>query len=42
MARKAATAANLVAVGTPEDVAGNKHSYTGHYLVPLLGKNQAA
>jgi len=26
----------IVAVGTPEDVAANPASYTGHYLRPLL------
>jgi excinuclease ABC subunit A len=26
----------IVAVGTPEQVAANKNSYTGHYLKPLL------
>lgn len=26
----------VVATGTPEDVAQNKNSYTGHYLAPLL------
>ncbi|MDC9724629.1 MAG: excinuclease ABC subunit UvrA [Gammaproteobacteria bacterium] len=28
----------VVAVGTPEDVAKNKNSHTGHYLAPLLTK----
>jgi excinuclease ABC subunit A len=32
----------LVAQGTPEDVAGNPKSYTGQYLAPLLKKNRAA
>jgi excinuclease ABC subunit A len=31
----------IVASGTPEDVAKNPRSYTGHYLRPLL-KNAAA
>jgi excinuclease ABC subunit A len=31
----------IVATGTPEDVAANKASYTGHYLKPLLGKSAA-
>ncbi|MGR8949950.1 MAG: excinuclease ABC subunit UvrA [Gammaproteobacteria bacterium] len=26
----------IIAVGTPEDIAGNPDSYTGHYLAPLL------
>ena len=29
----------LVAIGTPEDVAANKDSYTGAYLAPLLKKS---
>jgi excinuclease ABC subunit A len=28
----------LIAAGTPEDVARNQHSYTGQYLAPLLAK----
>ena len=32
----------LVAEGTPEDVAGNRKSYTGQYLARLLKKNRAA
>jgi len=28
----------VVAIGTPEDVAKNKASHTGHYLIPLLAK----
>jgi excinuclease ABC subunit A len=32
----------LVAEGTPEDVAGNRKSYTGQYLAPLLKRNRAA
>ena len=28
----------LIAAGTPEDVAANRKSYTGQYLAPLLGK----
>jgi excinuclease ABC subunit A len=27
----------LVAAGTPEEIARNKRSYTGQYLAPLLG-----
>lgn len=27
----------IVAVGTPEDVAAEKRSFTGRYLAPLLG-----
>ena len=33
---------HVVAEGTPEDVAGNRKSYTGQYLAPLLKKNRAA
>lgn len=29
----------VIATGTPEEVAKNKRSYTGHYLQPLLGKS---
>ncbi|HEY5021744.1 MAG TPA: excinuclease ABC subunit UvrA, partial [Gemmatimonadaceae bacterium] len=29
---------DVVAAGTPEDVAATKQSYTGQYLLPLLGK----
>jgi excinuclease ABC subunit A len=29
---------NIVAIGTPEDVAKVKESYTGHYLKEMLGK----
>ncbi len=34
----------IIAAGTPEDVAAVKHSYTGQYLAPVLarGKKQAA
>jgi excinuclease ABC subunit A len=28
----------IIASGTPEDVAANEHSVTGHYLLPLLKK----
>jgi excinuclease ABC subunit A len=28
----------VVAVGTPEDVAGNADSFTGRYLKPLLAR----
>ena len=31
----------VIAAGTPEDVAGNAHSFTGQYLKPLLGTNRA-
>ena len=31
----------VVAMGTPEEVAANKASVTGRYLVPLLGKEKA-
>jgi len=31
----------LVAIGTPEDVAANKDSYTGNFLAPLLKKRKA-
>ena len=27
----------IVATGTPEEIAANPHSYTGHYLAPVLG-----
>ncbi len=30
----------IIATGTPEEVAENSHSYTGHYLKPLLKKSQ--
>ncbi|MBC7982322.1 MAG: excinuclease ABC subunit UvrA [Candidatus Obscuribacterales bacterium] len=32
----------IVAMGTPEDVAAQKSSYTGQYLKPMLTKQQAA
>ena len=32
----------LIAAGTPEDVARNKRSYTGQYLAPLLGQKRRA
>ncbi|MBX2834464.1 MAG: excinuclease ABC subunit UvrA [Micavibrio sp.] len=28
----------VVAIGTPEEIAATKKSYTGHFLAPLLGK----
>jgi excinuclease ABC subunit A len=31
----------IVAVGTPEDVANEPRSFTGRYLQPLLGKPKA-
>jgi excinuclease ABC subunit A len=31
----------IIAVGTPEQVAGMKQSYTGHYLKPLLERDKA-
>ena len=31
----------IVAEGTPEDIAKNKKSYTGHYLAPLLKKKKS-
>jgi excinuclease ABC subunit A len=31
----------IIATGTPEDVADNKASFTGQYLKPLLAKSQA-
>jgi excinuclease ABC subunit A len=31
----------IIATGTPEDVAANKASFTGHYLKALLGKRTA-
>ena len=31
----------IVAVGTPEDVASEPRSFTGRYLAPLLGKREA-
>ncbi len=31
----------IVAVGTPEEVAKNKRSYTGHYLAPVLTRQAA-
>ncbi len=30
----------IIATGTPEDIAGNKTSHTGHYLSPLLKKKK--
>jgi excinuclease ABC subunit A len=33
---------DIVAAGTPEDVAATKESYTGQYLRPLLGKARRA
>jgi len=30
----------VVAVGTPAEVAANKRSYTGHYLKPLLERHR--
>jgi excinuclease ABC subunit A len=32
---------DIIAVGTPEDIAASAKSYTGHYLKPLLGKKVA-
>jgi excinuclease ABC subunit A len=32
----------VVAEGTPEEIASNRKSYTGQYLRPLLRKNRAA
>jgi len=32
----------VIATGTPEDVAKNKASYTGEYLAPLLKKKKSA
>ncbi len=32
----------IVATGTPEDVAANPRSFTGHYLAPLLERSRAA
>ena len=32
----------IIAVGTPEDIAKNSASYTGKYLMPLLGKVPAS
>ena len=32
----------IVAEGTPEDVAASARSYTGHYLKPLLERQAAA
>ena len=32
----------IVAEGTPEDVAREPKSYTGHYLKPLLDRSKAA
>jgi excinuclease ABC subunit A len=31
----------VVAIGTPEDIAGNPHSHTGYYLGPVLGLTHA-
>ena len=31
----------IVATGTPEDVAKDKGSYTGHFLAPMLGAGRA-
>lgn len=33
---------NIIATGTPEDVANDKNSYTGHYLKRMLAANKAA
>ncbi len=27
----------IVAIGTPEEIAANRHSHTGHWLAPVLG-----
>ncbi|MBV1902828.1 MAG: excinuclease ABC subunit A, partial [Marinosulfonomonas sp.] len=32
----------IVAIGTPEDVASNAHSYTGHYLKGILNARKVA
>ena len=32
----------IVAEGTPEQIAKSKRSYTGHYLAPLLGLTSVA
>jgi excinuclease ABC subunit A len=32
----------IIGTGTPEEIAANKQSYTGHYLLPVLKKLQAA
>ena len=32
----------IVAVGTPQDVAGEARSFTGRYLAPLLGRKAGA
>lgn len=32
--------AEIVAEGTPEDVAGEKRSYTGQYLAEVLAKSE--
>jgi excinuclease ABC subunit A len=32
----------VVGTGTPEDIAANPHSHTGHYLAPLLKKGRVA
>jgi excinuclease ABC subunit A len=32
----------IIAVGTPEEVAAQKHSYTGHFLKPVLERDNAA
>ena len=31
----------IIATGTPEDVAKNEASFTGHYLAPLLARKPA-
>ncbi len=33
---------NIIATGTPEDLAQTKHSYTGQYLQAVLNKNSSA
>jgi excinuclease ABC subunit A len=32
----------VIAAGTPEDVAVNARSFTGHYLAPLLQRGKVA
>ena len=32
----------IIATGTPEDVAANKRSFTGQYLQPLIGVQPGA
>jgi excinuclease ABC subunit A len=33
---------NVVAIGTPEDIAANAHSYTGQYLKQVIDRRRGA